>query len=82
MDLDKLRADVETLLQDDSLYQETNLAARTEALDLVDYVDEIARFRRTREESSLKRQGRALRERMVRINKALFERLRAVWCAY
>ena len=76
MDLDNLRSDLQAALQDDSLNRPENLAARMEALDLVYFVEEIARVHRRSEIAPLRRQGRSLRDRLTRVNNLLFQELR------
>ena len=76
MDLIKLHSDLHAALQDDSLNRPENLADRMEALDLVDFVEEIARVHRRSEIAPLRRQGRSLRDRLTRVNSLLFQALR------
>jgi hypothetical protein len=64
--------------RDRSLAEETALAERARALDLIELVDELAVRRRDDPElADLKRRGVALRSRLVEINRRLFRELQA-----
>jgi hypothetical protein len=77
MDFDKLRAELADLLADETLFEETRLHDRMEAIELIDYVGEALRV--PGREGLLEpvyQQALGLRTRLIAANEVLFQRVR------
>jgi hypothetical protein len=78
VNLDKTIADLAAIEADASLDEELNLRARVEALDQIDFVQEIVRLRgRWVDLEALGRRAAAQQQRMEQINERLFELARS-----
>ena len=77
MRLNKLQNELEDVRNNPSLYEETNLTARTEALEFIHLLEDMYALRpRDQHLEAIYRQGMALKQRLEKINKLLFARLR------
>lgn len=77
MDLDKIRADLSALLDDETLFDESNLHARNEAIVFIKYVGDVLKvpgFRGALD--PLYTQALTLRDQLIAANEALFRQLR------
>lgn len=78
MDAEKIRADLETLLADQSLFEETNLHARNEAIVFIKYVGDVLRVPGYASAlDPLFQQSLGLRDQLVAVNESLFQKVRA-----
>jgi predicted amidohydrolase len=77
MKMEKLQKDFDELQANPGLYEETNLTARTEALEFINMIEDMHRLRsRDRELQHLYQQAADLRQRIEEINAQLFTLLR------
>ena len=77
MKMGQLGKDLDELQKNPDLYVESNLAARTEALEFIKMIEDMHRVRsRDRDLGELYRQAMALRRRLEHINSRLFAQLR------
>ncbi len=80
MDLNEIKLNLETLAKEPALYERSNLMARAEALDLIAFVTQIVRKRRSNHPSeelaALQEQMASLKHRLEIINEQLFQDLR------
>ena len=76
--LDKTLADLDAIEADASLDEEMNLRARVDALDTIEFIEEIVRLRgRWDDLGALGARAAAQRQRLEQANERLFERARA-----
>ncbi len=74
--MDKLQKELGELKSNPNLYKETNLTARTEALEFIDLIEDMHRVRsRDRDLIQLNQQAMAFRQRLEQINTRLFSKL-------
>ena len=77
MDVEKLHADLAALLTDESLFEETNLHARNEAIVFIKYAGDVLRIPGNAGELDPQFQrALALRDQLVAANEAIFQRVR------
>jgi hypothetical protein len=77
MRVEQLAKDLAEVEENPDLYRDSNLALRTEALELVNLIEDMQRVRKKdRDLSQLHQRGTALRRRLEQINSSLFSRLR------
>jgi hypothetical protein len=77
MDLGKLAADLAAIEADPSLDAEMNLRARVDALDTIEFVEEVVRLRGKWDDlGTLGQRASAQRVRLEQVNERLFERAR------
>ncbi len=77
MKLNKLQDDLDELQNNPALYEESNLSARTEALEFIRLLEEMYTLRpRDHHLEMLYRQGMELRGRLEQINNNVFAKLR------
>jgi len=75
--MDKLQKDLDELETNMDLYQESNLTARTEALEFINMIEDMHRLRtRDRDLQHLYQQAMALRQHLEHLNAKIFARLR------
>jgi hypothetical protein len=78
MDKQQLKAELLTLLKDKTLFDESNLNARIEAIDFIEFAGQALRVPgQDLELGGLYREAASLRVQLVETNEALFRRVRA-----
>ena len=78
MDIDKLRADLAALLADQSLFDEANLHAREDAIDLIKYAGDVIKVPGYAGAlDPLYQPALALKDKLAETNQALFRRVRS-----
>jgi hypothetical protein len=82
MDNQPLNAELLALLNDKTLFEESNLNARVDAIDFIEYAGEALRISgQDHRPGELYQEAASLRARLVETNQALFRRTRAELCA-
>jgi hypothetical protein len=77
MDIENLRADLDNLLGDDSLFEETNLHTRNEAIVFIKYAGDVLSIPGYAESLDLQfQQALKLRNELQEVNENLFQRVR------
>ena len=77
MDIDKIRADLASLLGDESLFEETNLHSRNEAIVFIRYVGDVLKVPGVAGDlDPLYQQALNLMAKLAAANEALFQRVR------
>ncbi len=77
MDIDKIYADLTALLDDRSLFDETNLLARNEAIQFIKYAGDVISIPGYAVELNLQyQQALTLRDELAATNEALFQQVR------
>ncbi len=78
MEIEKLRADLEALLADPSLFEDTNLHARNEAIVFIKYAGDVLHIPGyVSELEPLFQRALGLRDQLMATNDALFQKVRA-----
>ena len=77
MQMEKLQADFDEMKKDPALFDDANLTRRTEALEFINMIEDMARVRaRDRDLQDLYYQAHNFRQRLEHINTRLFSKLR------